>query len=179
MSRVGKNPVVVPKDVKVTITGSLITLEGKKGKLSLDVPHGITVEQKEDLLVVTRVSDMKQNKANHGTVRANLKNMISGVTDGHKKELEIQGVGFRAHMQGKKVVFSLGFSHPVEFEVPASVKVSVPSQTSLVVEGIDKATVGEIAAEIRGIKPPEPYKGKGIRYVGERVKRKQGKSVTK
>ncbi len=179
MSRVGKIPVKVPKNAKVSIQGNEILVEGAKGKIKLDIPYGIKVEQKGEELTISRLSDVKQARANHGTVRANLQNMIDGVLEGHKKELEIQGVGFRAAMQGKKVVFNLGFSHPVEFEQPEGVKISVPSQTSIIIEGIDKALVGQVAAKIRDIKPPEPYKGKGIRYIGEKVRRKQGKSVGK
>ncbi|MCK5580591.1 MAG: 50S ribosomal protein L6 [Candidatus Omnitrophica bacterium] len=179
MSRVGKVPVTVPKEVKVFIEKGIIRLEGSKGKLSFDIPHGIQIEHKDDQLIVTRASDAKQNRANHGTVRALLVNMIVGVSQGHKKDLEIQGVGFRAQMQGNKLVMSLGFSHPVEYEVSKDVKVSVPNQTSITVEGADKSYVGQVAAKIRGFKRPEPYKGKGIRYVGEVVRRKQGKSVTK
>ncbi len=179
MSRIGKNPVKVEKDVKVAINGSDVCIEGKSGKLSLVVPYGINVEQKEDHIVVTRVSDSKQNRANHGTVRANIANMIVGVSQGHKKELEIQGIGFRAQLKGKKISFNLGFSHPVEYDVPDTVKVQVPSQTSILIEGSDKHAVGQVAAKIRGLKPVEPYKGKGIRYVGEAVRRKQGKSVSK
>ena len=179
MSRIGKVPVAVPKDVKVAIEHSVVTLEGKKGKLTLDIPNGISLENKDDKIIVNRLSDVKQNRADHGTVRANLQNMIVGVTVGHKKDLEIQGVGFRAQLQGKKIVFNLGLSHPVEFEQPEGIVLTVPTLTSIGVEGIDKAFVGQVAAKIRDIKPPEPYKGKGIRYVGEKVRRKQGKSVTK
>lgn len=179
MSRIGKIPISVSKDVKIAISNGVVTVEGKNGKLTLDVPQGIKVVQEEEKIVVSRLSDAKQNRSDHGTVWANLQNMIIGVTKGHKKELEIQGVGFRAQLQGKKIVFNLGFSHPVEFESPEGVTLTVPNQTSIVVEGIDKASVGQIAAKIRGIKPPEPYKGKGIRYVGEHVRRKQGKSVSK
>ncbi|MFP4472297.1 MAG: 50S ribosomal protein L6 [Candidatus Omnitrophota bacterium] len=179
MSRIGKIPVGIPKDVKVTIANSMVKAEGPKGTLELSVPHGIEVKQDENSLVISRLSDAKQNRANHGTVRANLQNILKGITEGHKKNLEIQGVGYRAQLQGKKVVFNLGLSHPVEFDVPENVQVAVPSQTEISIEGIDKASVGQVAAKIRDIKPPEPYKGKGIRYAGETVKRKQGKSVTK
>lgn len=179
MSRLGKIPVAVPKGAKVTVQGSSVHVEGPKGKLDLAIPAGIKVELKDNQLVITRTGDTKQHRANHGTVRAHLVNMMTGVTEGHKKELEIQGLGLRAQLQGKKIVFNLGFSHPVEFEVPATVKATVPSQTSIIVEGADTAAVGQTAARIRALKPVEPYKGKGIRYVGEIVRRKQGKSVTK
>lgn len=179
MSRKGKLPVSIPKDVKINISGSEVQAEGPKGKLSLPLPHGIKVEQKDNELVIIRSNDVKQNRANHGTVRALLQNMVIGVTTGHKKDLEIHGVGFRAQAQGTKLTMNLGFSHQVEYQVPKEVKVSVPQPTSISVEGADKILVGQIAAKIRDFKRPEPYKGKGIRYVGEQVRRKQGKSVTK
>lgn len=179
MSRIGKNPVSVPKDLKVTIGSSNVLIENSKGKLNLLLPRGIQVENQEANLVVSRKSDTKQNRANHGTIRAHLKNMIIGLTEGHKKDLEIQGIGFRAQLQGKKIVFNLGFSHPVEFDVPDDVKVTVPTQTAITVEGNNAERVGQVAARIRALKPVEPYKGKGIRYVGEIVRRKQGKSVGK
>ena len=179
MSRIGKNPVTLPKEIKVAVADRTVNMEGPKGKLNLTVPFGIKVESKDGQLIVNRAVDNKQNRANHGTVRAHLSNMVEGLINGHKKELDIQGIGFRAQLQGKKIVFNLGFSHPVEYEVPADVKVAVPSQTSIIIEGIDKEKVGQVAAKIRSLKPVEPYKGKGIRYVGEVVRRKQGKSVTK
>lgn len=179
MSRVGKVPVLVPKDVKVQLNGSKIQVEGVKGKLDFVIPHGIKVNQAEGKVIVNRLSNTKQIRASHGTVRALVANMMAGVTQGHRKDLEIQGLGFRAQLQGNKIVFNLGFSHPVEFEVPKNVKVQVPTQTSIIIEGADKMSVGQVAAKIRSLKPVEPYKGKGIRYVGEVVRRKQGKSVTK
>ncbi len=179
MSRIGKIPVAVPKNVKVGVDSSHVHVEGPNGKLELRLPCGIHVELKDSRLIVGRTADTKQDRSNHGTIRAHLVNMITGVTQGHKKELELQGVGFRAQLHGKKIVFNLGFSHPIEFEVPAQVKVTVPVQTSIILEGADNIAVGQAAASIRAIKPAEPYKGKGIRYVGEIVRRKQGKSVTK
>lgn len=179
MSRIGKVPISVPNDVKVTIDNTSVIVDGKKGKLSLNIPQGITVKQEKDQLLIGRTSEVKQVRANHGTVRANLRNMIIGLTQGHKKELEIQGVGLRANLQGNKISFNLGFSHPVEFIIPKGVTVTVPTQTSIIIEGSDRALIGQVAAKIRALKPPEPYKGKGIRYVGEKVRRKQGKSVTK
>jgi large subunit ribosomal protein L6 len=179
MSRIGKIPLALPKEVKVAITPTTVNIEGPKGKLSLPLPVGITVEQKDANLLVGRVNDTKQNKANHGTIRALLKNMILGVTKGHTKDLEIQGIGFRAQVTGQKLSLSLGFSHPVEFMVPAGIKIASPKPTEIKLEGADNILLGATAAKIRGIKPPEPYKGKGIRYVGEIVKRKQGKSTTK
>lgn len=154
-------------------------MEGPKGKLSVPLPYGIKVEQNDKGLCVSRVNDTKQIKANHGTIRALLKNMISGVTKGHTKDLEIQGLGFRAQVSGQKLSLSLGFSHPVEYIVPAGIKLACPKPTEIKLEGADNILLGQVAAQIRSVKPPEPYKGKGIRYVGEVVKRKQGKSVTK
>lgn len=154
-------------------------LEGPKGKLQRRIPAGIELQIKDGKVTIKRLSNSKQHRANHGTVRAHLANMIIGVTDGHKKELEIQGIGFRAQLQGKKIVMNLGFSHPVEYDVPADVTVTVPTQTAITVEGIDTERVGQVAASLRALKKVEPYKGKGLRYVGENVRRKQGKSVSK
>ena len=175
MSRIGKIPVSVPKDVKVKVDAINAHVEGPKGKLDLAIPHGIKVEVKDDKLNVIRLSDNKQNRANHGTIRARLVRMIQGVSKGHKKDLEIQGIGFRAQLQGKKVLFNLGLSHPVEFEVPEDVKISVPTQTSISVEGADIVRVGQIAARLKALKPVEPYKGKGIKLKGQYVQRKEGK----
>ena len=179
MSRIGKIPVAVPKEAKVAISASTVSMEGPKGKLNVPVPDGVKVEHKDGQLLVTRSNDTKQTRANQGTVRSLLVNMVEGVTKGHKKELEIQGVGFRCALAGSKLTLNLGLSHPVDYEVPKEVKLSVNQQTGIIIEGADKAIVGEVAAKIRHIKEPEPYKGKGIRYVGEYVRRKQGKSVTK
>ena len=179
MSRTGKNPIVIPKGVKVNTAADKVSIEGPKGKLDLSIPYGIKVQFKDDQLTVTRIADDKQSRSNHGTIRSRLANMVSGVTNGHKKDLEIQGIGFRAQLQGKKILFNLGFSHPVEFQVPDCVKATVPTQTAITIEGPDNMMVGQIAAKIRDLKPVEPYKGKGIRYVGEFVRRKQGKSATK
>jgi len=179
MSRKAKIPIELPKEVKVTIDGSQVKMEGNKGKLNLQIPSGIAVELKDNKLAVNRLSNAKQHRANHGTIRAHLANMLTGLTQGHKKELEIQGIGFRAQIQGKKIVFILGFSHPIEYIIPDDVKVTVPTQTSIIIEGINTQRVGQVAATIRALKKVEPYKGKGIRYLGENVRRKQGKSVTK
>jgi large subunit ribosomal protein L6 len=179
MSRIGKISVAVPKAVKIFIENGSVRLEGSKGKLAITLPDAIKVEQKDEKLFVSRSKDTKQARADHGTTRAHLVNMIAGVMQGHKKELEIQGVGFRAQMQGNKLIANLGFSHPLEFEIPKNVSVTAPKPTMIVIEGPDKALVGRIAAAIRKLKPPEPYKGKGIRYANEIVRKKQGKSVTK
>ena len=179
MSRIGKNPLRVPKEVKVKVDSFNINIEGPKGKIDTKIPHGLDIVFKEDHLLISRTHNSKQNRSNHGTMWRTLDNHIVGVTKGHKKELEIQGVGFRSQLQGKKIVFNLGLSHPIEFDVPESVKVAINNQTQIVVEGIDKMQVGLTAMRIRSLKPVEPYKGKGVRYTGEVVRRKQGKSVTK
>ncbi len=179
MSRIGKIPVILPKEVKVSITPTEVNLEGPKGKQKLVLPYGIKVEQKAEGLCISRANDTKQSRANHGTVRALIKNMIQGVAKGHVKNLEIQGIGFRAQATGQKLNLNLGFSHPVELVIPDGIKVATPKPTEIKLEGVDKLMLGQIAATIRAVKPPEPYKGKGIRYVGEVVKRKQGKSATK
>lgn len=179
MSRLAKFPVELPSNVKIKVEGSVIKMEGPKGKLERKIPEGIQLDVNDGKVEVKRLSNAKQHRANHGTIRSHLVNMVKGVTDGHKKELEIQGIGFRAQLQGKKVVMNLGFSHPVEYDVPDDVKVTVPSQTAITVEGIDTERVGQVAASLRALKKVEPYKGKGLRYVGEIVRRKQGKSVTK
>ena len=179
MSRIGKNPVPLPKDVKATISPNNIHMEGPKGKLDMKIPLGIKIENKDNQLIVTRDADTKQARSNHGTIRATLVNMIDGVIKGHRKDLEIQGIGFRAALQGKKIVLNVGLSHPVEFDVPTDVKIGVDNQTQIIVEGPDLIRVGLIASQLRDIKPVEPYKGKGIRYTGEKVLRKQGKAVTK
>ena len=179
MSRIGKIPLAFPKEVKIQVTPTAVTLEGPKGKLSAVLPYGIKVDHKDGNIMISRVSDAKQTRADHGTLRALLKNMIVGVTKGHSKSLEIQGLGFRGAVVGQKMTLSLGFSHPVEFMVPKEVKIVTPKPTEIKLESADNILLGLVAAKIRAIKPPEPYKGKGIRYVGEVVKRKQGKSVTK
>ncbi len=179
MSRIGKVPVSIPKDVKITIEKTSIKIEGPKGKLSLDIPYGISIEKTDNQLLVRRDSETKQNRANYGTIRAILNNMVIGVTQGHRKSLRIQGVGYRAQMKGKDIELSLGFSHPVLYKVPENVQVKATKPTEIEIEGADKTLVGQVAAQIRALKEPEPYKGKGIRYADEIVKRKQGKSVTK
>lgn len=179
MSRIGKIPVTIPKGAKVEVGGGRINVEGPKGKLNLTLPEGITAQVAQEKVAISRQNDIKQSRANHGTVRARLVSMLEGVTTGHKKELEIQGLGFRGQAQGQKIAFILGFSHPVEYHVHKDVKVSMPTQTSIILESSDAMLLGQTAAQIRALKPVEPYKGKGIRYVGEKVRRKQGKSVTK
>ncbi|MBF0512072.1 MAG: 50S ribosomal protein L6 [Candidatus Omnitrophica bacterium] len=179
MSRLAKTPVELPKNVKISFDKTLVNVEGPKGKLSMSIPAEVSLENKDSKIFVNRLSDTKQARANHGTTKRLIENMCVGVTQGHKRDLEIQGVGFRCAMQGNKLVLNIGFSHPIEYEVPKDVKVSSAKPTEISVEGVDRSLVGLVAAKIRGFKPPEPYKGKGIRYVGENVKRKQGKQVTK
>ena len=179
MSRIGKIPVQIPKEVKVSLEAPIIRFEGAKGKLSWTIPPDIKIDQKENQLIVNRLSETKQCRSSHGTVRSHIVNSVSGVTKGHRKELELQGLGFRAQLQGTKIVMNLGLSHLVEFDVPQDIKIQVPSQTSIIIEGADKCRVGEIAAQIFRLKPVEPYKGKGFRFSGQHVRRKQGKSVTK
>ncbi len=179
MSRKGKIPIQLVKEAKIFIDKATVRVEGPKGKLSVDLPDGISVEQKDDRLIINRTGELRQTRANHGTIRSLLVNMIDGVIKGHKKELQISGVGFRAQATGNKLVLNVGFSHPIEYEIPKDVKVVTPQPTSITIEGVDKCLVGRVAAEIRDFKRPEPYKGKGIMYVGEVIRRKQGKSVTK
>ncbi|MDP2938820.1 MAG: 50S ribosomal protein L6 [Candidatus Omnitrophota bacterium] len=179
MSRIGKNPILIPENVKVNIAESQVIIEGPKGNLIQAIPTYIKVEVKENSIIVTRLNETKQTKSNHGTIRALLFNMVKGVVEGYQKELEIQGVGFRAQTKDKILNMQLGFTHPVNFPIPEDIKISTPKPTNIIVQGIDKFKVGEVAANIRRVFPPEPYKGKGIRYVGEYVRRKQGKSVTK
>ncbi|MDP3786713.1 MAG: 50S ribosomal protein L6 [Candidatus Omnitrophota bacterium] len=177
MSRVGKKPILIPKNVKVSVTGNTVLVEGPKGKLTFDAHPNMTVEAKEDQVIVSRRSDEKSDKALHGLTRTLINNMVVGTTAGYQKELEIQGVGFRAQVSGKKIVLQLGFSHPVDFHIPEGIVIEAPKPTQIIIKGIDKQKVGETAAEIRAIFPPEPYKGKGIRYLGEYVRRKVGKAV--
>ena len=176
MSRIGKKPVVIPKDVKIEVKDRVISAGGIKGNLTLRLSDRITVEIKDNQLFLKRVSDTKLDKSLHGLYRALILNMIKGVTEGYVKELEIIGVGFRAQIQGNNLNMQLGFSHPVNFPIPEGIKIETPKQTQIIIRGIDKEKVGKIASEIRAIYPPEPYKGKGIRYSGEYIKKKVGKA---
>jgi large subunit ribosomal protein L6 len=180
MSRIGNTPVTVPSGVDVTIAGSTVTVKGPKGSLSRDLPEGVSVTREENTLVVTRNNDERDARARHGLVRTLMNNMMIGVTEGFAKELDIIGVGFRAEAQGpNKLKLALGFSHPVLIEAPTGVTFEVPAQTKVIVKGADKEVVGQVAANIREIRKPEPYKGKGVRYVDERVLRKAGKTGKK
>lgn len=176
MSRIGKKPIVISKDVKVEFKDGAIVVEGPKGKLSQSLSARITVEIKDNQLFIKRLSDSKLDKSLHGLSRALISNMIKGVTEGYSKELEIIGVGFKAALKGNNLSLQLGFSHPVNFPIPEGIKIETPKPTQVVVRGIDKEMVGRISTEIRAIFPPEPYKGKGIRFVGEYVKKKIGKA---
>jgi len=176
MSRVGKKPIEIPAGVTVTINGSDVTVKGPKGELSRSFHADLTIAQEENVVVVTRPSDSKEHRTIHGTTRAVLSNMVEGVSKGFEKSLELIGVGYRAQKQGNKLVLNVGYSHPVEFEAEQGLEVEVPSNTKIIVKGISKERVGALAADIRDVRPPEPYKGKGIRYEGEYVRRKEGKT---
>jgi large subunit ribosomal protein L6 len=175
MSRIGKQPIPVPAGVEVSIEPDLVRVKGPKGELQERVVREIVVEQEEGQLLVKRPTDRGEHRALHGLTRSLVANMVQGVTEGFEKRLEIQGVGYRAQLQGKKLVMSLGYSHPVEIQAPDGIDFEVPQPTQIVVRGISKQLVGEVAANIRKRRPPEPYKGKGIRYEGEYVARKVGK----
>lgn len=179
MSRIGRKPISLPKGVEVKIEDKLVTVKGPKGVLSQEIPGDIVITQEEDQLIVTRKNDLRQNRAYHGLVRALIANMVEGVNNGFEKRLELVGVGYRAQMQGKKLVISIGFSHPVEIEPPQGIEFEVPAATKIVVKGIDKQLVGNTAAHIRAIRKPEPYKGKGIKYENEKIRRKAGKAGSK
>lgn len=182
MSRIGKLPIEIPNGVTVEkLDGNVIKIKGPKGELSLPVHNYIVVEIKENELICTRKSEEKMHKSLHGLSRTLLANMIEGVTKGYQKRLEIQGVGYRANIQGKKAVLSLGYSHPIEFNAPDGIDLTIDAEKKniIIIAGIDKQLVGEVAAKIRGYRKPEPYKGKGIRYEGEYVARKAGKAAGK
>jgi large subunit ribosomal protein L6 len=178
MSRIGRTPIEVPAGVDITVAGSNVSVKGPRGTLSRDVPEPITLRQEDGVLLVERPDDERSNRALHGLVRSLVANMVTGVTAGFTKELEIVGVGYRATAAGPaKVDLALGFSHPVSVDAPDGITFEVPAPTRIVVSGIDKEAVGQVAADIRKIRKPEPYKGKGVRYAGERVLRKAGKAA--
>ena len=176
MSRIGKKLVVIPKDVKIEVKDGIIYVEGPKGKLARKLVDRISLEINDGQLLVKRAADTKIDKSLHGLFRALIVNMIVGVTQGYLKELEIQGVGFKAAVAGNKLNMALGFSHPVNYEIPAGIKIETPKPTQVIIKGIDKELIGKVATELRAFYPPEPYKGKGIRFVGEHVKKKVGKA---
>ena len=176
MSRIGRRPVPIPSGVTVSSQGGSVSVKGPKGTLAQLVPAGIRVEVAEGQVRFTRPDDATPTRALHGLARASVANMITGVTQGFLRELEIQGVGYRAEVRGKKLVLALGFSHPVEMAIPEGLAVSV-QENRIKIEGSDRGRVGQFASDVRDVRPPEPYKGKGIRYVGERVRRKAGKAA--
>ena len=177
MSRIGKAPIDVPEGVDIQIAGSTITVKGPKGELSRDLPGQVTVRQDEGTLLVERIDDERESRAMHGLMRSLVANMVTGVTDGFRKELDIVGVGYRAAAKGNDgIELALGFSHPVVVSAPSGITFVVPVPTRIEVHGIDKQLVGQVAADIRAWRKPEPYKGKGVRYVGEHVRRKAGKA---
>ena len=175
MSRIGKQPIPVPAGVQVAVEPGVVRVNGPKGELSERIPRDISVAQEDDRLVVTRPTDRGEHRALHGLTRSLVANMVTGVTDGYQKTLEIQGVGYRAQKKGNDLELALGFSHPVSIKAPQGIEFEVPQPTRIIVRGISKQLVGEVAANIRKQRPPEPYKGKGIRYEGEYVARKVGK----
>ena len=177
MSRIGKKPVDLPKGVEVTLNGQHLKVKGPKGELELNVHPEMTVKVDEGVMTVERPSDQKEHRALHGLTRALVANMVTGVSEGFQKTLEIIGVGYRADAKGKVLDLALGFSHPVQYQVPEGLTIETPNQTTVVIKGADKQAVGQAAAVIRGFRPPEPYKGKGIRYQGEHVRRKAGKTA--
>jgi large subunit ribosomal protein L6 len=174
MSRIAKAPVELPQGVTATIAGSSVTLKGAKGSLSLALGPGVTVVQAEKRLEV-KYNDAGQPRTQAGSARAHLANMVRGVTKGYEKKLELVGVGFRAQVQGKQLNLTLGFSHPVNFSIPEGITIDTPSQTEIIIKGVDRQKVGQVAAEIRDVRPPEPYKGKGVRYANEQISLKEGK----
>jgi large subunit ribosomal protein L6 len=177
VSRIGRMPIPIPKGVEVNIEGSRVRVKGPKGELSRTFSPDMQISFQDGQLVVTRPTDNRQHRALHGLTRALLANMVTGVTEGYRRELEIQGVGYRAEMRGRNLVLYVGFSHPVEIAPPPGITFDIDSHTKVItVGGIDKELVGEVAARIRRVRPPEPYKGKGIRYVGEHVRQKAGKA---
>ena len=177
MSRIAKEPVALPSDVKAELKKGQLLVSGPKGSLELSVPETISLELTEDLIKVRRNEENQKNKALSGTIRALVQNLVTGVHSGFEYKLEIVGVGYRAQVQGKKLNLSLGFSHPVEFSIPDGVSIETPSQTEIVIKGLDKQVLGQVAADIRSFRPPEPYKGKGVRYAGEQIVKKEAKKA--
>ena len=177
MSRIGKAPVAVPNGVTVTLKdGNVISVKGPKGELTRSLPSAMTVKQESGTVTVTRPSDEDQHKALHGLTRTLIANMVEGVTKGFSKNLELVGVGYKAEKRPYGLQLSLGYSHPIEYRAPQGIKLTAPVPTQIVVEGANKEVVGQVAAEIRSLRPPEPYKGKGVKYVGEQIRRKAGKA---
>lgn len=176
MSRIGKLPITVPSGVTVTVDGNTVKVKGPRGELSHKVPDGISIARDGDTMNVTRASDESNHKSLHGLTRSLIANMVEGVTKGYQKTLEITGVGFKAEVRPYGLQLALGFSHSIEYKAPAGIKLTAPQPTVVLIDGSDKALVGQVAAELRGLRPPEPYKGKGIKYAGEVIRRKAGKA---
>lgn len=176
MSRVGKQPITLPKGVELRIEPTRVTVKGPKGELSQDIDPDIKLQQEDGQVTVTRPSEQPRHRAMHGLYRALVANMVAGVSEGFAKTLEMQGVGYRAAMQGKTLVLNVGYSHPVEVQPPANIEFEVDGTSKIIIKGMDRQQVGQVAADVRKIRPPEPYKGKGIRYAGEYVRRKAGKA---
>jgi large subunit ribosomal protein L6 len=174
MSRIAKAPIDLPQGVTATLSGQVVTIKGAKGSLSLELAQGVSVSQQDKALEVSYGADPGQ-RMRAGATRAHLANMVAGVTKGYERKLELVGVGFRAQMQGKVLNLALGFSHPVNFPIPEGISIETPSATEIIVKGIDRQKVGQVSAQIRGIRPPEPYKGKGVRYANEQITLKEGK----
>ena len=176
MSRVGKKPVEIPAGVTVTLNGNTVTVKGPKGELTRTFHSDIEIKVEDNIVNVSRPTDEKLHRSLHGTTRAIIANMVEGVSKGFERNLELIGVGYRAQKQGKKLVLNVGYSHPVEIEAEEGIEIEVPANTKITIKGTDKERVGALAANIRDVRPPEPYKGKGIRYAGEQVRRKEGKT---
>lgn len=177
MSRIGKKPILIPSNVKVGIAEGEVRVEGPKGKLQFRFHPRMKVGLRDNALVVERPTNIRTDRALHGLTRSLIQNMVQGVTDGYTKELEIEGIGYRAQVSGRKLILNLGFTHPIEYSIPEGIEIKAPKQTQIVVSGTDRQKVGQVAADIRGFHEPEPYKGKGIHYVGEVIRRKQGKTM--
>lgn len=178
MSRIGKKPIVILEKVKVEVKDMIVSVEGPKGKLTYKIPAAITVAISDGKVNVARCNDTKVAKSLHGLTRALIANMIKGVSSGYSKELDIVGVGYRSEMKGKDLVMQLGFTHPVTYPQPDDIKIEVVKQTKIIIQGLDKCRVGQVAAEIRRVRPPEPYKGTGIKYTDEHIRRKLGKTAS-
>ena len=176
MSRIGKLPVSIPNGVTVTVDANTVKVKGPKGELTHRLPNGISVDKADNVVNVKRASDETNHRSLHGLTRSLINNMMEGVTKGYQKQLEITGVGYKAEVRPYGLQLALGYSHSIEYKAPAGIKLSAPQPTQIVIDGADKAVVGQVAAELRSLRPPEPYKGKGIRYAGEVIRRKAGKA---
>jgi large subunit ribosomal protein L6 len=177
VSRIGRKPIPAIKGVKIERNNGVLKVAGPKGELTAKMPASITFEMKGDAIMIARGSDLKTDRALHGTWRALMSNMVKGVSEGFQKKLEIVGVGYKAELKGKKIQLALGYSHPILFEPPAGIKLEAPIPTNIIISGIDKQLVGQVAAKLRSFRPPEPYKGKGVKYEGEYIRRKAGKAA--